>query len=207
MLNVGGGVVYLVHRNILACFSELFQESSMPSAPCTEVYLQECPKDGLEILLNFVYTGELNLDPANLDQVQRAAASLCVPEALALCQRFTESSVESEPFKRRRGRPKKSTSTTAPHCSIKEENSIAPAKHDSSFDKVTADFSIAATTTTRSGRMVRGPRRLVGESPTYEPPPAEKANKWTLLIPTETESCDVIVESQNLHQPTDETEV
>ncbi|XP_076022952.1 uncharacterized protein zbtb48 [Genypterus blacodes] len=198
MLNVGGGVVYLVHRNILACFSELFQESSTPSAPCMEVYLQECPKDGLEMILNFVYTGELNLDPANLDQVQRAAASLCVPEALTLCRTFTESSVESEPLKRRRGRPKKSTSTTA--RSVKEDNLIIPAKHE-------VPAATVATTTTRSGRTVRGPRRLAGESPTHEPPSAEKASKWTLLIPTETESFDVIVESQNLHQPTDETEI
>uniref|UniRef100_A0A4W6FUC4 BTB domain-containing protein n=1 Tax=Lates calcarifer TaxID=8187 RepID=A0A4W6FUC4_LATCA len=33
VLNVGGGVVYLAHRNILACFSELFQQPSMPVPP------------------------------------------------------------------------------------------------------------------------------------------------------------------------------
>uniref|UniRef100_A0A3Q4G8V0 BTB domain-containing protein n=1 Tax=Neolamprologus brichardi TaxID=32507 RepID=A0A3Q4G8V0_NEOBR len=73
-LNVGDGVVFLAHRNILACFTELLQQSNMPSA--TEFCLQGCPSDGLELLLNFVYTGELKLDPHNLDRVQQAAASL-----------------------------------------------------------------------------------------------------------------------------------
>uniref|UniRef100_A0A3B4XVY6 Zinc finger and BTB domain containing 48 n=1 Tax=Seriola lalandi dorsalis TaxID=1841481 RepID=A0A3B4XVY6_SERLL len=122
VLNVGGGVVYLAHRNILACFSELFQQSNMPTSPCMEFCLQECPNDGLELLLNFVYTGELKLNPDNLDKVQQAAASLCVPEALALCQQFKETSVDPVPFKRKRGRPRKSASDTTSQCSVKEEN-------------------------------------------------------------------------------------
>uniref|UniRef100_A0A3Q3F6W2 Zinc finger and BTB domain containing 48 n=1 Tax=Labrus bergylta TaxID=56723 RepID=A0A3Q3F6W2_9LABR len=109
VLNVGGGVVYLAHRNILSCFSELFHpQSNMPSAPSTELCLQECPNDGLELLLNFVYTGKLTLDAENLDKVQRAAVSLCVPEAVALCQQFKESSGDAAPVKRKRGRPRKS---------------------------------------------------------------------------------------------------
>ncbi|KAF7663520.1 hypothetical protein LDENG_00208610 [Lucifuga dentata] len=206
MLNVGSGEVCLAHCNILACFSELFKESSMPSVPCMEVCLQECPKDGLQILLNFIYTGELKLDPGNHDQVRRAAASLCVPEALALCQRFTESSVEPEHVKRRRGRPRKSTSITTPHCSVKEENSFAATKVEPSFDTATADANVAATTTTRSGRIVKEPRRLAGESPTKDPPSTEKASKRAPLIPVDAESC-VVAENQNLHQPINEAEM
>ncbi|KAL7399184.1 hypothetical protein ABVT39_021093 [Epinephelus coioides] len=212
VLNVGGGVVYLAHRNILACFSELFQQSNMPTASCMEFCLQECPNDGLELLLNFIYTGDLKLDPDNLDKVQHAAASLCVPEALKLCQQFKESSVDPSPLKRKRGRPRKSTSDTAPHCSIKEENLFTATKDESSFDNATANLSTAATTTTttttRSGRVVKGPRRLVtDESPNTDFTAPEKASKKTPLLPTETERGDLCLENQNPDQPTGETEI
>uniref|UniRef100_A0A3Q0SJI7 Zinc finger and BTB domain containing 48 n=1 Tax=Amphilophus citrinellus TaxID=61819 RepID=A0A3Q0SJI7_AMPCI len=127
-LNVGDGVAYLAHRNILACFSELFQQSNVPVA--AEFCLQGCPSDGLELLLNFVYTGELKLDSHNLDRVQQAAASLCVPEALTLCQRFKETSVEPVPVKRKRGRPRKSASDIN---SVKEENFITVTKDEPSM--------------------------------------------------------------------------
>ncbi|XP_070695538.1 telomere zinc finger-associated protein [Pempheris klunzingeri] len=213
VLNVGGGVVYLAHRNILACFSELFQQSNMPTATCMEFCLQECPNDGLELLLNFVYTGELKLDPNNLDKVRHAAVSLCVPEALALCQQFKETSVDPVPLKRKRGRPRKSTSDTTPHCSVKEENLLTITKDESSLHSATADFSMAATststsTTTRSGRVVKGPRRLVtDESPTTDFTPPEKASKKAPLIPLERESVGVVVENQNPDEPTGETEL
>ncbi|XP_041801485.1 telomere zinc finger-associated protein isoform X2 [Chelmon rostratus] len=207
VLNVGGGVVYLAHRNILACFSELFQQTNMPTAPCMEFCLQECPNDGLELLLNFVYTGELKLDPDNLDKVEHAATSLCVPEALTLCQQFKEASEDPAPFKRKRGRPRKSTSDAAPPCPVKEENLLT--KDESVFDTATANSSMAAaaTTTTRSGRVVKGPRRLVtDESPTTDFTAPEKSSKRPPLIPTQRESGDV-VENQNPDQPADETEV
>ncbi len=210
VLNVGGGVVYLAHRNILACFSELFQQSNVPTAPCMEFCLQECPNDGLELLLNFVYTGELKLDPDNLDKVQHAAASLGVPEALALCQQFKESSEDPVPFKRKRGRPRKSTSSeTTPPRSVKEENLLTITKDESSFDTATDSFSMtAAATTTRSGRVVKGPRRLVtDESPTTDLTAPEKASKRATPIPIESESGDVVVENQNPDQPPGEPQV
>ncbi|KAM9351044.1 telomere zinc finger-associated protein [Symphorus nematophorus] len=207
VLNVGGGVVYLAHRNILACFSELFQQSNMSTAPCMEFCLQECPNDGLELLLNFVYTGELKLDPDNLDKVQHAAASLCVPEALALCQQFKETSEDPAPFKRKRGRPRKSTSDTATPCSVKEESLVTITKHESSLDTTAANLSMApaTTTTTRSGRVVKGPRRLVTDESSITD--SDKSGKRAPLIPTERESGDVVVENQNPHQPAAETEV
>ncbi|KAK1898735.1 Telomere zinc finger-associated protein [Dissostichus eleginoides] len=174
VLNVGGGVVYLAHRSILACFSDLFQQSNMAAAPCMEFCLQECPKDGLELLLNFLYTGELKLEADNLEKVQHAAASLGVPEALSLCQQFKENPADSLPFKH-----------TIPNVPVKEENLLTITKVESSFDATTADLSMtsgAATTTTRSGRVVKGPRRLA-------------------------ESGVDAVESQNPDQLTGETEV
>lgn len=206
VLNVGGGTAFLVHRNILACFSELFQQSSMPAAPCMEFCLQECPNDGMELLLNFVYTGELNLDADNLDKVQDAAASLCVPEALALCRQFKETSEDSKTVKRKRGRPRKSTSDAKFLSSVKEENLSIITKDESSFDPATTSFSmgIAGTTTTRSGRVVKGPRRLVTDENPSELLASEKPSKRSLLNPTESKSGHV-VENQNQDQPTDET--
>ncbi|XP_036960540.1 telomere zinc finger-associated protein isoform X2 [Acanthopagrus latus] len=218
VLNVGGGVVYLAHRNILACFSELFQQPSMPAAPCMEFCLQQCPDDGLELLLNFVYTGELKLDPDNLEKVQHAAASLCVPEALALCQQFKETSEDPAPFKRKRGRPRKSTSDANPPCSVKEENLLTGTTDNSSLEPTTATSSIttasttttcsATATTTRSGRIVKGPRRLVtDESPSNDFTAPDKSSKRPSGAPTERESGDDAAESQNQDQPTGETEV
>lgn len=206
VLNVGGGTAFLVHRNILACFSELFQQSSMPAATCMEFSLQECTNDGMELLLNFVYTGELNLDADNLEKVQYAAASLCVPEALALCRQFKETSEDPTALKRKRGRPRKSTSHAKPLCPVKEENLTT--KDESSFDSATTSSSmgIAGTTTTRSGRVVKGPRRLVtDENPPSEFMPSEKPSKRPLLSPTESKSGNVVSESQNQDQPTGET--
>ncbi|XP_040909584.1 telomere zinc finger-associated protein isoform X2 [Toxotes jaculatrix] len=209
-LNVGGGVVYLAHRNILACFSELFQQSNMPTSPCTEFCLQECPNDGLELLLNFVYTGELKLDPNNLDKVQHAAVSLCVPEALALCRQFRETSVDPVPVKCKRGRPRKSASDATAHSSVKEENLPAATKDETSID--TASFSKTATTTatttttTRSGRVVKGPRRLVtDESPTTDFTATEIASKRAPNIPVDKQRGDIVMDNQNPDQPTGET--
>uniref|UniRef100_A0A3P8RLW0 Zinc finger and BTB domain containing 48 n=1 Tax=Amphiprion percula TaxID=161767 RepID=A0A3P8RLW0_AMPPE len=188
-LNVGGGVIYLAHRNILACFSELFQRSNVSTSPSSmELCLQGCPDDGLELLLNFVYTGELKLGPDNLEKVQHAATSLCVPEALRLCQQFKETSVDPVPVKRKRGRPRKSASDTN---SVKEENSVTVAKDDSGID--TAGLTTAVATTTRSGRLVKGPKRLVT---------ADNTN-----APVEKESGNAVVENQNPYQPSGETEV
>ncbi|KAK5895181.1 hypothetical protein CesoFtcFv8_011797 [Champsocephalus esox] len=212
VLNVGGGVVYLAHRSILACFSDLFQQSNMAAAPCMEFCLQECPKDGLELLLNFLYTGELKLEADNLEKVQHAAASLGVPEALSLCQQFKENPADSQPFKRKRGRPRKSTSgDTIPNVPVKEENLLTITKVESSFDATTADLSMpsgAATTTTRSGRVVKGPRRLVtDDSQTTDFTDQEKGDEMAPLGPNEAESGVDTVESQNPDQLTGETEV
>ncbi|XP_037540586.1 telomere zinc finger-associated protein [Nematolebias whitei] len=148
VLNLGNGFLYLAHRNILSCFSELSELSSTSGAPHTEFFLQSCPSDGLELVLNFIYTGELRLEEDNLQKVQQAAASLCVPEALALCQQFLHSSVELPPAKTKRGGSRK-----APSMGIKEEN-LLPAPAGESAE------AAVAPTTTRSGRVVKGPKWL-----------------------------------------------
>lgn len=191
VLNVEDGMVFSAHRNILACFSELFQQSSLPAAPGTELCLQECPKDGLELLLNFVYTGELKLDPDNLDKVQQAASSLCVPEALTLCQQFKETSEDPVSLKRKRGRPRRSTLETTSLCLVKEEKLLS--KDDSVCD---------TTTVTRSGRVVKGLRRLLTDEST-----TEKISKRPPVNPTERDSTSAVEEKLNPNLPADKSEV
>lgn len=200
-LNVGDGAVYLAHRNILACFSELFQQSSVSPEPSMAFSFQECPYEGLELLLNFVYTGELKLDPDNVSKVQHAATTLCVQEALELCHQFKEKSVKAVPYKRKRGRPRKSDTDTA-CCSATDENLPTVAKEESCTDA--ASLSAATTTTTRSGRLVKGPRRLVtDESTAADVVVAENTSKRPL--PVDKASGDV--DSVNTDQPTGELQV
>ncbi|XP_047218029.1 telomere zinc finger-associated protein [Girardinichthys multiradiatus] len=200
VLNLGDEALYLAHRNILACFSDLFKVSVSNPTSQTEFCLQGCPSDGLELLLNFVYTGELKLEVNNLQKVQQAATSLCVPEALALCQQFQVNSGDTVPFKRKRGRPKKSQTDA-----VKEEKSLMVPAEESSFDAFAASFTIvdaaAPTTTTRSGRVVKGPKRLVtaDASPTLESKAA--------LTPVEKVMCDGAVENLKSDQPVTESEV
>uniref|UniRef100_A0A8C2BZS9 Zinc finger and BTB domain containing 48 n=1 Tax=Cyprinus carpio TaxID=7962 RepID=A0A8C2BZS9_CYPCA len=86
MLSTASGQVHLAHRNVLACFSHLFQDPSSNTA-CMKIELPlECPDDGLELLLNFFYTGELQLDDSNLEKIQNAASGLSVPDSLIPCQ-------------------------------------------------------------------------------------------------------------------------
>ncbi|KAM9785592.1 uncharacterized protein zbtb48 [Neosynchiropus ocellatus] len=154
LLSAGGGVVLSAHRNVLACFSELLQQSDEPPGePCFQVSLNECPGDGLELLLDFFYTGELKLDSENLEKVQHAATSLCVPEAFLLCQKFKENSASVAPVKRKRGRPRKADL---------ELNLVPVSKEDFPSDAVSwaTSSAPAPATTTRCGRVVRGPRRL-----------------------------------------------
>ncbi|CAN9515642.1 unnamed protein product [Ophioblennius macclurei] len=203
VLHVGGGVVYLAHRCILASFSELFQEPPAPAATCMEFSLQGCPSNGLELLLNFVYTGELKLDPDNLDQVQHAASSLGIPQALALCEQFKDTSQDPGPVKRKRGRPRKSAVDSA---AVKEENLTKTTKDESAFDTSTASLtpapnSSSATTTTRSGRVVKGPKRLV----TIDESSISDSKRAT-GVPVEMGSCDV-TENTNSDQPDGESEV
>ncbi|XP_008412762.1 zinc finger and BTB domain-containing protein 48 [Poecilia reticulata] len=200
VLNLGDGVLYQAHCNVLACFSDLFEVSISNPTQHTEFDLQGCPSDGLELLLSFVYSGELKLEVDNLQKVQQAATSLCVPEALALCQQFQVNSGNPVPLKRKRGRPKKGQSDA-----VKEENSLMVLAEESSsagsFSLVDAAAAPTTTTTTRSGRVVKGPKRLVtaDASPTLDP----KA----VLTPVEKETSEDVVENVKSDQPAAESEV
>uniref|UniRef100_H3D4I1 Zinc finger and BTB domain containing 48 n=1 Tax=Tetraodon nigroviridis TaxID=99883 RepID=H3D4I1_TETNG len=206
-LNLGGGMVFLAHRNILACFSDLFQQSAASTtAPCTEMSLQQCPEDGLELLLNFVYTGELKLDNHNLHNVQHAASSLCVEEVLGLCQQFKTTSEDPAPPKRKRGRPRKPTSDSKPLSSVKEEKEHVSKVTDADAPTGSHSMASASTTTTRSGRIVKGPRRLMPEeNPSVDFTNPDTSSKRPPHTPTEAQPGEPSMGGSD--QPPGETEV
>ncbi|KAJ8369829.1 hypothetical protein SKAU_G00098570 [Synaphobranchus kaupii] len=182
MLSLGSGQVYLAHRNVLACFSDLFQETYTTNTTCMEVCLPvECPTEGLELVLDFVYTGELKVDSVNLENVRSAAVSLSVPDAINLCQSFTcQQSPPRRPKTEELGAgdesyrglnapsaPQDYSSTETP-AKGKQKPRLTPkprAKAASTTSKQTVPIPLP-TTTTRSGRTVKGPSRLLRDSPT-----------------------------------------
>ncbi|KAM9830757.1 uncharacterized protein zbtb48 isoform 1-T2 [Syngnathus typhle] len=180
LLKVTDGVVYTAHRSVLACFSQVFQAANMATAsPSVEFHLHECSSEGLELLLDFVYTGELKLDPGVLDNVQSAASSLCIPEALAMCQRFRDKPVDAVSLvKRGRGRPRKTKSEDF-SVSGEDTNKLTGTKEESVLEGVGNDLKPPVTAaTTRSGRVVKEPRRMISE---------------------EDASCDVLASEEALH--------
>lgn len=172
MLNASTGQVYLAHRNILACFSQLFQDGSSSTTQSMQVKLpQECPSDGLKLLLDFFYTGELKLENVTLKQVHDAANALSVSDTLIPAQplerlgssetnlaNLTKSEAKSENIVLARDK--------ADGMPAKGRNRVrqkAGRKLDSSTGMMEAPVSVTVTTT-RSGRRVKEPRRLVGQN-------------------------------------------
>ncbi|CAL9703195.1 unnamed protein product [Knipowitschia caucasica] len=151
-LSAGDGLVRLAHKNILACFSEMFQDNAQDAMV---ISLTECPDEGLELLLDFIYTGELPLDNNNCHKVQHVATSLHVPDVIAMCERFTQPLEET--MKRKRGRPKKSTITTN-NNGISEMEKLP--MNNTGDERSDAEES-EVPKTTRSGRVVKCPKTLL----------------------------------------------
>ncbi|KAF4096672.1 telomere zinc finger-associated protein isoform X1 [Onychostoma macrolepis] len=174
MLSTASGQVHLAHRNVLACFSHLFQDPSSKMS-CMKIDLPlECPDDGLELLLNFFYTGELQLDNSNLEKIQNAASGLSVPDSFIPCQSLPgvenlQSPVSSEDDKDKPLFPLTSADAQPDHTPKGKTRSWQRMKNKPVGSEVTASDddppASTSTTTTRSGRRVKGPNRLVGESP------------------------------------------
>lgn len=178
MLSTASGQVHLAHRNVLACFSHLFQDPSS-NTPCMKIDLPlECPDDGLELLLNFFYTGELQLDDCNLEKIQNAASGLSVPDSLIPCQSLPgvenlQSPVSSEDDKDKPLFPPTSADAQPDHTLKGKTRSWQRMKNKPDACRVGSEVTASdddppastSTTITRSGRRVKGPNRLVGESP------------------------------------------
>ncbi|KAJ0064814.1 hypothetical protein NL108_015591, partial [Boleophthalmus pectinirostris] len=184
-LSAREGLVRLAHRNILACFSDMFQDIAQDSVVVT---LTDCPDEGLELLLDFIYTGELPLDHNNCHVVQLAATSLCVQDVISMCQQFNNPIEET--VKRKRGRPKKNTTTTNNEVFEKENLPIAKTDEENLGNK--EDSKVA--TTTRSGRVVNCPKRLETEAPTHEqnqePPSGQSDPDYTAPLEDEGDDPD-----------------
>lgn len=164
MLCTASGQVHLAHRNVLACFSQLFQEPTSKTPSIKFDLPLECPDDGLELLLNFFYTGDLQLDDSNLEKVQNAASGLSVPVFLIPCQGIkTPDLNEGDPSKPLLSEPQPDqTPNKKTRSGQRTKNKADAFKLSSASDDEPP--ALKSTTVTRSGRRVKGPSRLVGES-------------------------------------------
>ncbi|XP_066546683.1 telomere zinc finger-associated protein [Amia ocellicauda] len=182
-LSAEDGGVFRAHRSVLACFSQLFRDS-YAATPFVDVRLPEgCPSEGLGLLLDFIYTGELKLSSGTLDKVRSAALSLSVPDALSLCQEFGQgdppeaplqaepSAADSECQGSPRGAPEgqECTGAAQPSGTAKpkpRQSAKMKSKAVNTTPRPVAPCPATdATTTTRSGRRVKGPSRLLRDSP------------------------------------------
>lgn len=193
MLSVGAGEVHPAHRNILACFSKLFQEFQSPSTPFMEVSLPlECSTDGLELLLDFFYTGELKLNSLNIEKVRQAAVSLSAQDAVALCEQFaaegTDFPVETHSVTETKVKPSSAVTSMGTTTTIRKRGRPRKSKPETNIDSKTEESpayltkgntnsDTTVTIITRSGRKVKGPRRLLGEGPALENPSQGKSSR------------------------------
>ncbi|XP_028849539.1 telomere zinc finger-associated protein isoform X2 [Denticeps clupeoides] len=214
-LNTGTGHVYLAHRNVLACFSQLFQELNLDNPQHIEINLPlECPLDGLERLLDYFYTGELKLEAVSLERVQRAASAISVanallPGPLVLSQASAPSEASqmmsrSErkpitsvlPLEGQDETPTKGRSRSQPTVRNKNE----PGTHPYSPESSGTTTHIITTTTTRSGRKVKGPSWLVGEASFNVTSPGSSTRREVAAVSKE----EVHKENDNSLQPMSE---
>ncbi|KAL4623756.1 zinc finger and BTB domain-containing protein 48-like [Arapaima gigas] len=192
-LSTRGGKVFPVHRGVLACFSDLFQEhGGVPDDTVDLALPEDCPDEGLELLLDFFYTGQLILDAGNLDQVHRAATSLSVPDALNMCRDFTSEGCSGET-----GIDDECAGTLLPVDASKAESAVKEKARSRPMRSKAARQPTPTTTTTRSGRRVRGPSRLLGESP--DPPASPRGMAEA--------KCGAEGEGEGCEHPTRDSEV
>ncbi|MCI4387652.1 hypothetical protein PGIGA_G00076850 [Pangasianodon gigas] len=221
MLNTQNGQVFLAHRNILACFSQMFQDSPS-STPCTEINLpQECPVEGLELLLHFFYTGDLQLNSDNEEKVRRAANGLSVPDSLIPAQSLVriKGSISSEDVE---GKPlfpsltadTKPDLTAMPQSASQQEvksNGETSVRPEAAVAELDESPSTSSATVTRSGRKVRSPSRLARENavPVVPKPSVTRRRTAALeskdegIIPTDGEQSSTQVPSEAEDGPGD----
>lgn len=202
MLSTQSGQVFLAHRNILACFSHMFRDCPSSTA-CTEISLpQECPVDGLELLLHFFYTGELQLNGENEAKVRRAANGLSVPDSLIPAQSLARingsvcsEDAEGKPLSPSLTVDTKPDLTAIPKLPSQQEvksNVGTSARSETAVGEPDESPSTSSATMTRSGRRVRSLNRLARENaiPVVPKPSATRRTagleaKDEGIIPTE----------------------
>lgn len=213
MLSTPSGQVFLAHRNILACFSNIFRDSPS-STPCTEIDLpRECPVEGLELLLDFFYTGELHLNSDNEAKVRRAANGLSVPDSLIPAQSSVgingptcSEDAEGKSFFPSLTGNIKPDLTAVPKPASQQEvqsNGETASRSEAAVEELDDSPSTSSTTITRSGRKVRGPSRLATENAVPVVPKPSTTRRTTAIkatdeaiIPTEGEQSNTRVVSE-----------
>ncbi|XP_044290461.1 myoneurin isoform X2 [Varanus komodoensis] len=82
-----GEFQFKAHRNVLASFSEYFGAFYRDTSE-SNVFLDQnqVKADGFQKLLEFIYTGDLNLDSWNVKEIHQAADYLKVEEVVAKCK-------------------------------------------------------------------------------------------------------------------------
>ncbi|XP_077204575.1 myoneurin isoform X2 [Paroedura picta] len=82
-----GEFQFKAHRNVLASFSEYFGAFYKDASDSNVVLDQNQVKaDGFQKLLEFIYTGNLNLDSWNVKEIHQAADYLRVEEVVTKCK-------------------------------------------------------------------------------------------------------------------------
>ncbi|XP_060098458.1 myoneurin isoform X1 [Heteronotia binoei] len=82
-----GEFQFKAHRNVLASFSEYFGAFYKDTSDSNVVLDQNQVKaDGFQKLLEFIYTGNLNLDSWNVKEIHQAADYLRVEEVVTKCK-------------------------------------------------------------------------------------------------------------------------
>lgn len=215
MLSTQSGQVFLAHRNILACFSHMFRDSPC-STSCTEISLpEECPVDGLELLLHFFYTGELQPNSDNLAKVRHAANGLSVPDSLIPDQSLLRingstcsEDAEGKPLFASLTVDTKPDLSAMPKSASQQKvtsNREISARSETTLTEVCESPSTSSATMTRSGRRVRGPNRLARENAVPVVPKLSAARRTSFqaieakdegIIPAEVEHCNIQVQSE-----------
>nr|XP_046226821.1 kelch-like protein 34 [Scatophagus argus] len=94
-----GGVSFPCHRALLASSSEyfwaLFGETTIERS-ASSISLEVLTSEGLEVILDFLYSGWLSISPPSLPAVLEAARYLQVDAAVSICERFITDGLSAE---------------------------------------------------------------------------------------------------------------
>ena len=88
-----------VHRVVMVASSDYFRAmltGEMRESRDNRVHLQGLTGTGLRAVIDFAYTGRLELTMSNLDEVLLAASHLQISEAIELCCQFIEKAITVE---------------------------------------------------------------------------------------------------------------